>query len=542
MAQDSVWEQSKKVAQEIKAAALSHSFSTSSSDAKKKEMRAEPTFIPSPPLAPNEVADSSFSAFSVEPMHSVDRMANNKISFFGVENVLDLPKTPQVEPPAFFDRLKTFFASRKPREPDDTSSLKPIQRGVGLRAISWPTALALCVLGLGILIVLAAVLFPYGSYLPAVEAALTQSTGQVAKVGEMRVGLYPKPGLFLSDVRFADAGEGKEIRILEMRLLPVLGTMTSSRKIFRELELRGVTLPVEALAGLSGMFDAAAQPSARAVVQHVTLEKVDISYRGMVIPELNGEIRLASDNRFSAVALHSLMGNLQLEAKPAATGIDVQLETYGWRPSPTSLFVLDSGDVKGNLTGATLMLSKIDLRVFDGVVQGSAVLGAEKKPSITGEILFERISAKRLGVALGIGAQFEGETTGKMKFSALADSWPSLSSSINGEGDFIMRRGVLGAIDLAEAVRRNSEAPTQGGLTRFESMSGRFKLAPDSYRFSGLALSSGLMQSVGQISVSKDLQVSGNLEVQMRGTANQLRMPVLISGALKAPLVQAGKR
>jgi uncharacterized protein involved in outer membrane biogenesis len=272
------------------------------------------------------------------------------------------------------------------------------------------------------------------------------------------------------------------------------------------------------------------------------LEKTDVSFHGIVLSEMSGEVKLESDGRFNALILNSPNRSLHVEAKPAATGIDVEIEAYAWRPSPTSLFLIDSGSVKGNLNGATLGLSKIELRIFDGLVQGMAALRADKQVSMAGEISFERISAKRFGEALGVGSQFEGETTGKMKFSATTDSWSSIFSNLNADGDFTMRRGVLGGIDLTDAVRRTSAETTRGGVTRFELLSGQIKLTPGNSRFSGLALSSGLMQSVGQLTVNKALQVSGNMEVQMRGTVNQLRMPVSISGPLKAPLLQTGKR
>lgn len=547
MAQDSVWEQSKKVAQEIKAAALGHAAQASSSDAKKEERRMqprmEPSFVPLPTPLSREVVESAFSSFSIAPVESLERAAVSKVSSFGVESVLDLPEppAPQAEAPALRDRLKTLMSSGKQRGDDDVA-IKPIRRGGKRYYISWPLALVYGVLGSALLVFLAATLFPYASYLPDVEAELTRISGQPAKVGNMRAGFYPRFGLFLDDVRLGGVGDAKEIRISEVRLLPVLGTIAAPRKVFREVDLNGVSLPAEALTGLSAMFDAAAQPSSRAGVQHMTLERTELSFRGLALSEMSGEVKLSPDGHFTSLALRSPSRDLLFEAKPVAVGVDIELEVYGWRPSPASLFVFDSGSVKGNLNGVALTLNKIDLRAFGGLIQGVAVLRADRQPSMAGEISFGRVSARRFGEALGIGAQFEGETTGKMKFAATGDAWFSIFTGVDAEGDFTMHRGVLGAIDLAEAVRRTSVGPARGGSTRFEALSGRFKLSPGSYRFSDLALSSGLMQSVGELTVSKDLQVNGRMEVQMRGTVNQLRMPVSISGPLKAPLTQAGKR
>jgi hypothetical protein len=546
--QDSVWEQSKKVAEEIKAAAIGYASQRSSTGNKLEAPRAEPSTPPVAGFARPQVTDSLLSQFSVGPIHSVNLSAANNISSFGLDGLSETLKPPPQQESAkqtpLLDRLKGFFAARKTKAAaaDEDSSIKPIQRGENDYYISWPIKVVFAVLGLLVLVFLTAFLFPYGSYLPDVEAVLTQAGGQPAKVGEMRASFYPKPGLILSNVRLGDSAGGKEIRISEMRLLPAFATMMSQRKVFREAEISGVTLPAEALAGLSGVFESAAQPSARASVQRVILEKTNISFRGLGFSELNGEMKLSPDGRLQSVSVHSPDRSVHLEAKPAARGVDVELEVFAWRPSQASHFQIDSATVHGSLEDAKLTLSKLEVRVFDGLVQGVALLTADKQAEMVGDISFERINAKRFGEFLGIGAQFEGETAGKMSFSATADSWPAIFSEITASGEFSMRRGSLGGIDLAEAARRASTAPMQGGATRFEQLSGTVSLTPSSYRFSNLLLTSGLMQSAGQLEVNRDLQIRGAMEVQMSGSVNKLRMPLLISGPLKTPLLQAGKR
>jgi hypothetical protein len=544
--QDSVWEQSKKVAEEIKAAAIGYASQRVAADSKSEAARAEPSMPPVSSFARPQVADALMSQFSVEPVHSINLTSVNNISSFGIDGLSETLKAPAHQEPvkkvSLLDRLKAHFADRKQQTVDEDVSLKPIRRGGDDYYISWPIKVVFGLLGLLALVFLVALLFPYGSYLPEAEAALAQASGQPAKVGEMRVSFYPKPGLILNSVRFGNAQADKEIRISEVRLLPVLGTMMSSRKVFREAELSGVTLPAEALASLSGIFESAAKPSAKVAVQHVILEKTSMSLHGLGFSELNGEIKLAPDGRFQLISLHSVDRSVHLEAKPAAKGVDVDLEAFSWKPSQAAGFLVDSANVKGNLDGSELTLSKLEFRAFDGLVQGVAVLRSAPQPGMAGDISFERVNAKRFGEFLGIGPQFEGETAGKMSFSATASSWSALFSELTANGEFSMRRGSLGGIDLADAARRASTTPSQGGATRFEQMSGILSLTPSNYRFSNLLLTSGLMQSSGQMEVSRDLQIKGAMEVQMSGTVNKLRVPLLINGPLKAPLLQAGKR
>lgn len=164
---------------------------------------------------------------------------------------------------------------------------------------------------------------------------------------------------------------------------------------------------------------------------------------------------------------------------------------------------------------------------------------AERQPALAGEMSFERIDAKRLGEAFGIGGQFEGQAAGRLKLSATAESWQTLLSALYADGEFTMDRGVLGGIDLPEAVRRVSSTPTTlGGGTRFEQLSGAIRLTPTAYRFSRLVMNAGLMQSTGQLEVSRDLQIRGRMDVQMRGRADHNAKSVSVNGPLKSPLLQ----
>jgi hypothetical protein len=544
--QDSVWEQSKKVAAEIKAAAIGYTAQRPVSTHRDEVVHIAPSISPVSIFPRPQVAESMLSQFSIAPVHSTSLSANSAISIFGADG----PATPLqaplhqdgVKPAPWLERLKTAFAARQKSPVDDGLAIKPIRRGGDGYYIGWPIKFVFAALGLLAAIFLTALLFPYGSYLPEVEAALTQVSGQPAKIGEMRASFYPKPGLILNNVRLGNAATGSEISIMEVRLVPLPSTVMAPRKVFSEAVLTGVTLPAEALAGLVGIFESAAQPSAKASVRNVILEKTDISFRGLGFSELNGEVKLTPDGRFQMLSMHSPNRSVQIEAKPSAKGIDINLEAYAWRPSPASLLLVDSATVQGNLDGGELTLRKLNMRVFDGLVDGVAILRSEKQPEITGQLSFERINAKRLGEFVGIGPQFEGEMAGKMMLSATADAWPDIFSATNANGEFSMRRGGLGAIDLTEAARRASTTPIQGGSTRFEQLSGVFSFAPSGYRFSNLVLTSGLMQSFGQVDINRDLQLNGRIEVQMSGTVNKLRMPLLISGPLKTPSLQAAKR
>lgn len=437
---------------------------------------------------------------------------------------------------SLFQRL---MALARPGAGNVQAELKPIRRSGRRRVLTWPMGLLLVVLLLPATLFLAALLFPYAHYLPAAEASLAQRTGQNAAVGDMRIVFYPRPGLLLDRVRLGNGAD--QIAIGEMRLQPTIATLLSASWKFGEAELSDVRLSAERLANLSRIL-AAAHGTGDSAIPRISLSKAEFSFAGLALSELSGSCALAADGVLEAVSLHSPERNLELSLQPTARGALVRIEGLAWRPLPGASIFFDSLTVKGEIEGPSFAIDSLDLRIFGGHVRGTAELHATPQAAIAGEIAYERIDARKLGEALGVGSQFDGEGKGKLRFSATSPDWSAMLSAVQGSGDFAMHRGKLGGIDLAEAMRRASPTPvTLGGSTRFEDLSGTMTLTPHASRFSRLVLNASLLQASGQIDVDRDLQLHGRMEVTLRGAAGRSVRPILISGPLKAPLTQMAR-
>jgi hypothetical protein len=542
--QDSLWGESKKVAQEIRESAISKAIQISSLGAKnvsEPSLSENPVAIDSAFQNPAQ-SDSSVSQFSLAPMPSEQDSGEKLPPVIAQEVTQDSPqkqtRSAEEPKPSFLERLKALLPSPRHNN-DEAISIKPIRRGQR-NTMSWSLIAVFVFFGTLGLAYLTILFFPYDSFLPEVEVAFAQASGRPVKVGSMRVDVYPKPGLLLGNVRIGT--DKDEIRITELRLLPAIGSLIMGKKTFREVVLSGVSLPAELIAGLPSVFVALSKPTARVSVDRIRFEKTEVSFGGLGFSGMEGEARRSGDGSFQSLKLRAPDQSMSFEVKPLAQGLEVALEGFGWHPSQGSPFLFDSVNLNGSIANGVFTIRSMELRLFDGLIQGVAVLQADKQPSIAGEIVFERVNTTRLGNAVGVGEKFSGGISGKLKFSSTADSWATIFSAINAEGTFTVRRGSIRGIDLAEAVRRVSNMSVQGGATQFEQLSGSVNFTPMSYQFNGLILDSGLMQSTGQIEVSKNLEIRGKMVLQMRGTVNQTRVPVTISGQLNAPELQVGKK
>lgn len=558
---DSLWQESQRVAQVIRAAAQEKAEQFLS----REKSGGYPDFQPSRPVASTERAaqasdmpislhsifdatpsaiDFSSSQFSLAPDNPEIQKAAAQLPEMAVSEPASrsdrrVKKPQRATKPSFFSQIRSLWAGGKHELDEEPIRLKPVRRGVRTR-ITWPVGVLLSIVGtLGIVFV-ASLLFPFGIFLSDVEAAFARSVGRPVSVGALRVEFYPAQGLILERVRIgAGDGETDELSVREIRLLPEVATLFAERLNFKRAVLSDLSLPLGAVIGLPGMFSSLAGPSSRGDVEQIRFEKATISFDGIVLKNVESEVLRDQGGRFESLLIRSADGSLSVVARPAGKALDLDVEAYAWQPFENARIVFDSASMKARLENGELVISGADLRVFDGVVKGSALIRSGEKPNIEGEIGFERVNAIRLFEALGAGKRLEGDIAGKVRFSARSDAWETLLASVDAEGQFSIQRGKVAGVDLVEAVRRVSGAPVQGGVTAFEQLTGRMKLEPDRSRFFGLVMSSGLMQSTGQVSISKAGNLNGRLELQMQGSVNQTRVPVSISGTLASPSAQA---
>ncbi|MBI2307591.1 MAG: hypothetical protein HYU78_09845 [Rhodocyclales bacterium] len=552
--QDSVWEQSRKVAEEIKAAALKR---LAKEDVKEEDAAelAPPSMPPLPPVdlqpvvpprsaEPYSVAPMSISPQSVYP--PPESMAPP--SLFGSEPPAPPPPSPVpvlAEPTAapvvgrkeagrgIVERLSGVFS----RSSDD-ESIKPIRRGSSLPYVSLPLAIALGVSGVVVLAALVFFLYPYDRHRPDLEAGLGRIVGQTVRIGAVNASFLPRPAISLDSV---SVGDGSKARAARIRVVPELLSLLGSRPVFSSVEVVSAAIDGEALTLLPKAVAAATQPDAPVQVQALSFSRLQLSLFGLSPGELHGEILPAELAKGSGFSLSNADRSLRLQMKAEAGSVAADFEGYGWQALADSPYRFDSIQGKAVWDGRSLAIRSLDARIFDGAVQGLLVFEREAQAKLTADLTVKHMNVARLSRALGYPEQFEGEVAGTLKFSAYAAEWGSVLQAAAGEGEFAVQRGVLGGFDLVEAVRRAGKGSVAGGSTRFEQIAGRIKLFPESIRFTDLAMSSGALRSGGTLDVARDGKLSGRFDVEMRGSANVIRMPVAASGTLKTPALQAGR-
>lgn len=131
---------------------------------------------------------------------------------------------------------------------------------------------------------------------------------------------------------------------------------------------------------------------------------------------------------------------------------------------------------------------------------------------------------------------FAGRMEGRATLTMNLDRLERFPENLRLKGDFHLRDGTLSKVDLAQVASNSGRAA--GGVTRFSDLTGTLRVNASGYHFSELKMSSGSLKAEGRIDMTPAQQLSGMLEVDVKGTGGLVSMPLVVSGTLEQPQVR----
>ncbi|HUW26142.1 MAG TPA: AsmA-like C-terminal region-containing protein [Gallionella sp.] len=185
-------------------------------------------------------------------------------------------------------------------------------------------------------------------------------------------------------------------------------------------------------------------------------------------------------------------------------------------------------------------LSALEAKLYGGKLSGTVSVN-RKKALLTADVVASGVDMRPLVEALTNEVLFTGSMESAARFSMQLDTFERFPENMLLTGDFHLRNGVLTKVDLAQAVSNPDKASAKGGKTRFDDLTGLIGVDANGYHFRKIKIASGSLNAEGNADVSPSLQLRGQLDVKVKGTAGLVSMPVVVSGTLDAPVVSVSK-
>jgi hypothetical protein len=319
--------------------------------------------------------------------------------------------------------------------------------------------------------------------------------------------------------------------------MPDFLSLLGEKKIFHELALDRVSVKG---AGLGRLAQADAGVST-VEIRHITLSYLSITVGNVLLSGYSGEAVMSGKGALEQILLRNADSTFKLEMQPVGATYRIAASGSNWKSPFKPSLAFQSIDAKGELRDTRLELSRIEGRAYEGLVEGKASLEWSGGATLAGNLELKHMNVTKLLAGLGTDLSAEGELTARLRLDAKADNLGKLADALRSEATFEMKRGAVKGFDLGEAARRTGNAPTRGGETKFEQLTGSLQCDPQNCRLSGVQLSSGLFKASGNLGIAGNAKVSGSVDVELKSSAATFRMPLAISGTTKDPLLTPGR-
>ena len=387
-----------------------------------------------------------------------------------------------------------------------------------------------CLLGL-------AFRYPYARLIPAFEASMADFLQTPVRVGGIAFRFSPWPNLVLSDVK---VGESFDSHVEAIRIGSPLLLLKGAPYRISTLEVVGADFSANQVVALPFFNAASGRHGERVSVKEIKLTQSQVRIRDLALRDLSGDIHLMADGSLEKASFLAVDRSIRLVATSSAQGIELNIEGRGWKPVG-SLMSLDALQAKGLLKKDRLLIQNIDSTFLGGILKGTWLIDWSSGLVIAGDATLSRLDCRKVSAAFVPSLKLDGDLAGVLRLRAGGNDWESLWQSVEATFEAEVTRGVLYGIDLGEAARRGAGSMARTGSTKFDHL--RAMLTINSRQITGrdVQMSAGMMTASGQFVATRAGQVDGNLNVSIKTSVSNLRLPMQVSGVLPELTAVSGK-
>ncbi|MBS1137684.1 MAG: hypothetical protein H6R11_1638, partial [Proteobacteria bacterium] len=330
-------------------------------------------------------------------------------------------------------------------------------------------------------------------------------------------------------------GDGPLAQASAVRASPSIHGWSDVERLTVDLAIDGLSLQQGGTAALCGgaRLDPSAVRGARLHV--VDVSNLSVALGNAVIQDLRGAIEFDRARGTAAVSLADADNRLRATLSPQGRGCRFAATGNNWRLPLRGGLVFFGLNAQGSFDESGMQLAAFDARVSDGIVSGNGELIWSPRANLDLQFELRHVDLAKLLPALGMEAIAHGPLNAKLQVSARPASLGTLGEALSGRGSVAVVHGSVDRFDLAEAARTITRDAVRGGATRFDQLTAQIQFEGGSATLRSLRLDAGALQADGHVSVDGRNRLGGDVIVQIRGSAGQLRVPLQVGGTLAAP-------
>ncbi len=386
-----------------------------------------------------------------------------------------------------------------------------------------------------------AFLIPLGHFIPELEQFASAQLKAPVKVESLRLFLLPLPHLTVTGIV---VGKKPFLEVEKVIITPRLTSLLSDQKVISEISLRGVVIgqpllaKASAWAGRSGGGEPATVRVERVKVRDAFVNLPDVRQR-----QIDVDLELTPESGLAHARVRADHDHLNATLVPLGGEFAVEITARDWKLPAGPPLLMSSLIASGTLDPRLgLTLATIEGHLYDGTVSGNLNVGWSKEWTIAGNLDIRGVEIQPVVALFTKDTTISGRLTANPVVDMRAPSAAQLSDAVDVESDFKVEKGILYKIDLSNApkVLLNKDA-LKGGETRFDHVSGHLSVDSAGYYLSKVEIASGALTADAEVSISSKQELSGQIDVALKGTSALVSTPLALSGTVQNPSLYPSK-
>ena len=384
-------------------------------------------------------------------------------------------------------------------------------------------------------------LLPLDHFIPEIERVASEQLKAPVKVGSLRLFFLPIPHLTVQGIA---VGKSRFLEVEKVTITPRVTSLFSSQKVISEINLQDVVIG-QALIAKASAWATKSGGGAPAIVrvERVEVRNAFVNLTDFKLRNIDVDLELTPESGLARAQVHADHNHLNATLVPHGKDFAVDITARDWKlPAGPPLLMsrlIASGTLKP-LQGITF--ATIEGRLYDGTASGKLDIGWASEWTIAGNLDIRGVEIQPVVALFTKDTTISGRLTANPVVDMRAPAAAQLADAVDVESDFKVEKGILYNIDLSNAPKAllNKDA-LKGGETRFDNFSGHLGVDPAGYYLSKVEITSGVLTADAEISISSKQELSGQIDVAIRGTSALISTPLALSGTVQNPSLYPSK-
>jgi len=384
-------------------------------------------------------------------------------------------------------------------------------------------------------------LLPLGFLIPEIERVASQQLKSPVKVDALRLVILPLPHLTLTGI---SVGKKPFLEVREVVVTPSLASVFDQPRVISEVSLRGVVIGQALIAKASNWAGRSSGTGPAPVrIEHIEVRDAFVDLTGLKLREVEADLDLTAQGGIARGELRADSGHMTVSFVPAGKGFAVQISGYDWKLPVGPPLLLSSLTATGALNPLLgFSLQPIQGQAYGGTITGQLKVGWAKDWTIAGELAIEGVEIQPVVALFTQATTLSGRLSAHPVVDMQAPSAAELAQALDVESDFKVEHGVLYNVDLGNAPKALLDKNAlKGGQTKFDQFSGHLGVDAAGYYLTKVEIASGVLRADAEMFVSSKQELTGQVDVALKGTGGLVSTPLVVSGTVQEPSLYPSK-